>query len=176
MTQDWTIRSLRSDDRAAVDNILDRAFGPERHGRTAYRLRSGVQSIAALCFVAEGANGTLLGSIECWPVALGEGPATTDLTLLGPLGVDPDHQGIGVGRALLRAATEAADSEGQGLMMLIGDEDYYAPFGFRAGLAPDWALPGPFERARLLVRNPAGKQLPLSGTVTPRQPRALGAE
>ena len=167
----WTIRLLSAGDRVAVDHLLDRAFGADRHGRTAYRLRAGTSAIAPLCFVAEAGNGDLLGSIECWPVALVSDDLTIDLTLLGPLGVDPAHQGIGVGRALLRASTEAADAAGRGLMMLIGDEDYYAPFGFRAGLAPDWALPGPFERARLLVRNPQARALRSHGVVGPHSAR-----
>lgn len=171
MTQLWTTRPLLPDDRPAVDRLLDRAFGADRHGRTAYRLRAGTDAVSALCFVAVADDGDLLGSIECWPVMLDDGGVATNLTLLGPLGVDPDHQGIGVGRALLRAATDGADAQGLGLMMLIGDEDYYAPFGFRAGLAAHWALPGPFERARLLVRNPDGVVLPSSGTVGPRLSR-----
>ena len=39
-------------DPAAVEALLDRAFGRDRHGRTAYRLRDGVESIPGLSFAA----------------------------------------------------------------------------------------------------------------------------
>ena len=44
-------------------------FGPDRRQRTAYRVRAGVAPIAALSFAAFGSGGTLLGSVQCWPVA-----------------------------------------------------------------------------------------------------------
>lgn len=154
---------MRAADAPAVERLLDAAFGADRHGRTAYRLRAGTTALAPLCFVAEGRDGALVGTIQCWPVAI----ADVALTLLGPLGVDPAHHGIGIGRALLAAATAAADANGRGLMMLIGDEPYYAPFGFTGQGTRGWSLPGPYDPARLLVRNPDGLALPADGTVGP---------
>ena len=37
--------------------------------------------------------------------------------------------------------------------ILLGDATYYARFGFSADLAAALALPGPFERERLLASN-----------------------
>jgi len=56
-------------DPAAVEALLDRAFGRDRHNRTAYRLRDGMDSIPELSFAAIEA-GALVGTIQCWPVAL----------------------------------------------------------------------------------------------------------
>lgn len=163
VTKDWQVRTMQAADAAGVERLLDAAFGADRHGRTAYRLRAGTTALAPLCFVAERRDGMLIGTIQCWPVAVG-GVA---LTLLGPLGVDPAHHGIGIGRALLAATTQAADAHGRGLMMLIGDEPYYAPFGFTGQGTGGWSLPGPYDPARLLVRNPDGLILPASGEVGP---------
>lgn len=65
---------------------------------------------------------------------------------LGPLGVRADHQGRGVGSALMHAALGAADALDESLIGLLGSLEYYPRFGFvpaaRLGIAPDepeWA-------------------------------------
>jgi predicted N-acetyltransferase YhbS len=53
----------------AVEQLLDDAFGRDRHGRTAYRLRIGAEPDAALSFAAfEGE--ALVGTLQSWPIAL----------------------------------------------------------------------------------------------------------
>src|SRR3546814_10810878 len=51
-------------DDAAVEQLLDRAFGADRHARTAYKVRDGTTPIAALS-LALVEDGTLLGTIQC---------------------------------------------------------------------------------------------------------------
>ncbi|MFZ1772988.1 MAG: N-acetyltransferase, partial [Rhizobiaceae bacterium] len=70
---------------------------------------------------------------------------------LGPLAVSPDFQGAGLGSALMRAAIEAAQALGHGAVILVGDAAYYARFGFSAALTGNLAMPGPFEKHRLLA-------------------------
>ena len=53
-----------------VEELLDRAFGPDRHARTAYRIRAGMQCLDALSFAALDADEMLVGTIQCWPIAL----------------------------------------------------------------------------------------------------------
>ena len=138
--------------RDAVEQLLDRVFGADRHGRTAYRLRDGVAAVPALSFAAVEA-GTLVGSIQCWPVELiGDDGSVTPMILVGPVAVSPERQNVGIGRALMRRVVDGA---GDAVLMLIGDNDYYAQFGFDAAHTGAWRLPGPFERARLLARGPA---------------------
>jgi predicted N-acetyltransferase YhbS len=149
--------------RDAVEHLLDRVFGADRHGRTAYRLRAGVDAVPALSFAAVEA-GTLVGSIQCWPVELaGDDGSVTPMILVGPVAVSPERQNVGIGRALMWKAIEGA---GDDVLMLIGDLDYYAQFGFDAAHTGAWQLPGPFERARLLSRGPAPDR---AGTVGPRR-------
>ena len=52
----------------AVEELLDAAFGSDRFGRTAYRIRKGVDAVPELSFAAI-ENGVLIGTIQCWPVA-----------------------------------------------------------------------------------------------------------
>jgi len=154
---------------ADVERLLDLAFGTDRHGRTAYRLREGVAAIDALSLAAMEGD-SLVGSIQCWPVELREADGrATPLILVGPVAVQPDRQRAGVGRLLMEAMLAAADSARSEPMMLIGDADYYGRFfGFSARHTGGWAVPGPVDRDRLLARLRADQTVPTDGTLAPR--------
>ncbi|MDP2800466.1 MAG: N-acetyltransferase [Phreatobacter sp.] len=134
-------------DQAAIERLHERAFGPGRFSRTAFRLREGVPSFANLCFTAR--VGTLLvGSIRLSPIEIGRGvPAV----LLGPITIDPAFQSKGIGGALMRRAMDRAREEGHRLIMLVGDAPYYERFGFTVVPPGRLQLPGPVDPARLLV-------------------------
>ncbi|MBW6531968.1 N-acetyltransferase [Sphingomonas sp. RRHST34] len=151
---------------AAVESLLDRAFGPDRHARTAYRLRAGTAPLRELSFALIDES-ALLGTIQCWPVRfLGDDGADIPLVLVGPVAVAPERQQGGLGRRLTAAALAAADSRGLDLM-LIGDPEYYGRFfGFSAAATADWRLPGPVERHRLLARGAGVPQG--AGEIAPR--------
>jgi len=141
---------------AAVEDLLDAAFGPERRARTAYTVRGGGSPLRALGFVAIDGD-RLVGSIQCWPVVLTDDAGRRwPLVMVGPVAVDPAHQQGGIGRDLLRHMLDAAAEQGRDrAMMLIGDPEYYGRFfGFSAERTADWRLPGPVERHRLLARGP----------------------
>jgi predicted N-acetyltransferase YhbS len=70
--------------------------------------------------------------------------------LLGPLAVDDGHRGGGIGGALMQEALARARAFGHAAVLLVGDEPYYRRFGFAATAAAGLAMPGPFERHRLL--------------------------
>ncbi|MGA0533372.1 GNAT family N-acetyltransferase [Hansschlegelia sp. KR7-227] len=134
-------------DAPAIDRLQERAFGPGRFARSAYRLRERSVPIAALSFVAR--VGTLLvGSNRMWPIEIGDAPAL----LLGPLVVDPAFRSRGVGRALIDASLDAAVSHGHRLVMLVGDEPYYGRLGFSRIPTGVVTLPGPVDPERMLWR------------------------
>ena len=138
----------------AVDALLDRAFGADRHARTAYKVRGAATAIAGSSFAALD-DGMLVGTIQCWPVALvTDGGGAVPLVMVGPVAVAPERQRDGIGRALMEHALAAEDDAATGLM-LIGDPEYYGRFfGFTAERTARWRLPGPVERHRLLARGP----------------------
>ena len=154
----------------AVEDLLDAAFGTDRFGRTAYRIREGVDAVPALSFALV-EDGALVGTIQCWPVALrapdgGEAP----LVMVGPVAIRPDVQRGGHGRALMAQMLDAAETQADGALMMIGDPEYYGRFfGFTADATGEWDLPGPFERRRLLARAVNGHDLPAgAGMIGPR--------
>ncbi|RYD49187.1 MAG: N-acetyltransferase [Sphingomonadales bacterium] len=158
-------------DSESVEALLDRAFGTDRHMRTAYRIRTGTAPVPDLSFAAIGQDGALAGTIQCWPVELDcDGGGSVPLVMVGPVAVEPERQQEGIGRALMDRMLEAVpECQGPGCeaLMLIGDPEYYERFfGFSADKTGGWRLPGPFEAHRLLAR---GEQVPdCAGLLGPR--------
>jgi predicted N-acetyltransferase YhbS len=143
----WEIRAEREEDEGAIDALVDRCFGPGRYAKTAYRLREGVEPEPRLSFVAVSANdGVLLGSVRFWPIVVG---AEVSL-LLGPLAVEPELRGRGIGISLMQRGIDQARGLGFATIILVGDEPYYARVGF-SKLAPGRVrMPGPVDSSRLL--------------------------
>ena len=147
---------------ADVEQLLDDAFGTDRHRRTAYLLRKGMPVIDHLSFGIHDGK-AVVGSIQCWPIAVEGAP----LVLVGPVAVSPARQNSGFGKQLMNAML-AAVSETDAPMVMIGDPEYYGRFGFDASETGEWTLPGPFEPRRLLLRNPYNVTLPVTGMLGPR--------
>ena len=137
----------RDHDGPAIDRLLDRSFGPERHQRTVYRLRDGVAPVPDLRFVAVDDAGALLASLRFWPIRIEGVPAL----LFGPLAVDPKQRNQGLGRALLRHGLSEARRAGHRLCLVSGAPDYYRPYGFMPATPQGLVLPGPIEPERLQV-------------------------
>lgn len=151
-----------------VEALLDAAFGADRHQRTAYKLRDGAAANPSLSLAAFDGE-QLVGTIQCWPVAL-ETPGGTPcpMTLVGPVAVLPDLQRGGVGKAMMAEMLKAAEVNGHDAMIMIGDPEYYERFfGFSADATQGWSLPGPFERHRLLARITRPGGIPTVGRVIP---------
>jgi len=133
------------DDADAIQHLNERVFGPGRYARTAYRIRERADRDPRLSFVAR--VGTLLvGANSMTPIVIGETPAL----LLGPLIVEPVFRSQGIGEALVQRSLDEAKSDGYRLVILVGDEPYYARMGFRRVPAGRITLPGPVDPTRLL--------------------------
>ncbi len=152
---------------AGIERLLDLAFGADRQRRTAYRLREGMDFSAEASCVAFDEHGALVGSLQSWPASLVDDDGTaTPLWLVGPIAVSPERRGEGIARAMLRRALTAIDDTGIPAV-LIGDPEYYGPFGFTAEATGEWRLPRPFERHRLLARLDDKRTLPAPGKLGP---------
>jgi predicted N-acetyltransferase YhbS len=141
----FAIRAERASDVVAREALLDACFGDNRHTRTCQRLRDGRAPAEGLALSAV-RRGRLVGTVRLWHVSAGGVPAL----VLGPLAVEPGCRKLGVGAALMRRALAAARARGHKAVILLGDAPYYARFGFSAAKTAELALPGPFERERLL--------------------------
>jgi predicted N-acetyltransferase YhbS len=141
-----TILSETAEDAEAIERLYERTFGPGRFARTAYRIREEIAHRLDLSFTAR--IGTLLvGSVRLSPVRIGATPAL----LLGPLTVEPPFRDRGIGKALLECALKEAKVKGHQLVVLVGDEPYYAGVGFKRIPKGVATMPGPVDPERLLV-------------------------
>lgn len=169
MSDTATIIPLDNVDPVLVEDLLDRAFEPERRQRTAYKVREGMDWLPALSFAVMDARDMLVGTIQCWPVALTdpEGRAHP-MIMVGPVAVLPEQQNLGYGQALMSAAMSGIDDRAPLPQVLIGDPEYYGRFwGFTNAHTGGWDLPGPFEAERLLVRCANPSVLPEAGMLGP---------
>jgi predicted N-acetyltransferase YhbS len=133
-------------DALVIERLHERTFGPGRYARTAFRIRERAGHLVDLSFTAR--IGTLLvGSVRLTPVRVGE----TKALLLGPLTVEPPFRRRGIGLALMRRALAEAKRQGHRLVVLVGDEPYYAKAGFRRIPKGQARMPGPVDPERLLV-------------------------
>ncbi len=140
-------------DVVAREVLLDRVMGPGRRRKSSEILRRSRVPAEGLAFVARSDSGGLIGTVRLWNIEAGINQLgnPVDALLLGPLAVDENHAGKGIGSALMRAAIAGADKNGHGAVLLVGDADYYGRFGFSGGLAQSLVMPGPFERARFVA-------------------------
>ena len=142
-----TVRPAAPDDLPAIRALQPRAFGPGRFTRSAYRVREGLPLISRFCLVAV-AGPELIAAIRFTEVAIG---GVGGALLLGPLAVEPTYTGLGHGKRLVAEGLANAKAAGIRLAVLVGNEPYYARFGFvRVPLGQIW-LPGPADPMRILA-------------------------
>jgi predicted N-acetyltransferase YhbS len=135
-------------DVAEIEQMLDLAFGLSRLIKTSYRLREGNTAAEGLSLVMRETSFGLVGAISFWPLGVGQSEAPA--LLLGPLVVHPNRQNLGIGRALMHEGIARAKARGHELILLIGDEPYYARVGFARVPEGQIQVPGPTDLKRLL--------------------------
>lgn len=146
---------------AEIDHINEEAFGPGRFVRAAYKIREGGPHERALSFVAAH-QGAVIASVRMTRIAAGEGRAL----LLGPLAVRPAFKNLGIGRRLVAIALEAAEKAGAAAVLLVGDEAYYGPLGFKRVPRGQVSMPRPVDLDRILaIEIEAGAIARLTGEV-----------
>ncbi|MCA3559861.1 MAG: N-acetyltransferase [Aestuariivirga sp.] len=142
------LHDTTSADHDTIELLLDLAFGSGRRGKTTYRLREANSPVPGLSLVTRDKGVDVSGTISFWPLAIGD--KRSPALLLGPLAVHPDRQGLGIGLSLMQEGLARARAQGHGLVLLVGDEPYYAKVGFAKLPEGLISLPGPVDPARFL--------------------------
>src|SRR5260221_8553983 len=166
MATAWEIRLEAPEDAQRVEALNAESFGSGRFAKSAYRLREGVSPVTSLSFVAvekaKNDKEVLRGSVRFWPVRVGG----HEELLLGPLAVQSDQRGRGIGIALMQAGIEAARKGPWRGILLVGDEPYYTKVGFSRLPPGRVKFPGPVDQNRILgLSLKSGELLTLSGQV-----------
>ncbi len=129
------IRHARPADHAAIETLLQAAFGRADEGGLVSRLRADEDVVFEL--VAEEA-GEVVGHIllsRLWA------DRRELYAGLAPLAVLPERQKSGLGSALVKASLENAREFGCHGVLVLGDPAYYGRFGFSAETARDVGAP-----------------------------------
>jgi predicted N-acetyltransferase YhbS len=129
-----------------IDALNEEAFGPGRFARAADRIREGGPHDRTLSYVAM-QDGAVIASVRMTPIAAGAGRAQ----MLGPLAVRPAFKNLGIGRRLVAIALEQASKAGVPAVMLVGDEPYYGPLGFKKMPHGQISMPRPVDLNRVLA-------------------------
>lgn len=129
-----------------IEQINAEAFGPGRFARAAYHIREGGPHERDLSFVALDGD-KVVGTVRLTRIAVNAGRSL----LLGPLAVRPAYKDLGIGRKLVKMAVEAAARAGWKSVILVGDEPYYGPLGFRQIPVGRITMPRPVDYNRLLI-------------------------
>ncbi|HMK10266.1 MAG TPA: N-acetyltransferase [Acidimicrobiales bacterium] len=150
---DLAIRAEQPRDAPAISRVVEAAFGKRAEALLVELLRASSCFIPELSLVAE-VDERVVGHVMITTAWLEEGADRRPIANLSPLAVAPEHQRSGVGSALMRAVTAAADARGEPLVILQGNPGYYQRFGFEWSVPlgitmdlPDWA---PREAAQVL--------------------------
>ena len=144
-------------DAASIEGLLDHAFGPGRFVKVSERVREFARYRPDLSFCAVYA-GQVVGVVRLWDIRIG----TTPALFLGPLAVHSGRRLDGLGGRLVQHAGEAADTHGEGPILLVGDSPYFERLGYSAAATQGVRLPGPVDPRRVLARGASG---PLEGQV-----------
>jgi predicted N-acetyltransferase YhbS len=143
---DVLIRLQSPADHHALTQLNERAFGPGRFARTAYRVREGAVPDPRLNLFAV-VDGAIAGSVQFTPITIG---GKSGALLLGPLIIDDPYKNQGYGLGLMLEGLRRARDLDYELVILVGDLPYYARAGFARAPREQLEMPGPVDPTRLL--------------------------
>lgn len=148
------IREEQPEDRAAIRDVNQRAFGQDQEGNIVDALRS---NGAVLLSLVATVDSQVMGHILYSPISV-EGKITG--AALGPMAVLPEYQRQGIGSKLIEAGTRKLKGAGYPFIIVLGHADFYPRFGFqpasRYRIKCEWDVPE--DVFMILVLDPAKMQ------------------
>ncbi|MDX3373678.1 bifunctional class I SAM-dependent methyltransferase/N-acetyltransferase [Streptomyces sp. ME02-6991-2A] len=138
----WTTRPETAADREAVHAVNSATFPTRDEADLVDALRADAEAwLPHLSYVAEAPDGSVAAYALLTRCRVGDAPALA----LAPVATSPAHQRQGAGQAVVRAVLDEARVRGEALVVVLGDPDYYARFGFvpasRHGIRPGFEVP-----------------------------------
>ena len=171
----WTIRLEQPIDLDQIHELHRTVFRGPLEAELVDAVRSGASFVPALSLVAVTDDGSVLGHVLISRIQLelddpdpdDPDAASRSVLALAPLAVLPDHQGRGIGSALMREALAIADEQEEPMVVVLGAPSFYRRFGFTA--AADHGLHGPYDDAgeAFLVRARPGADITPGSLVYP---------
>src|SRR5262245_37121128 len=121
------IRSETPEDRSAVREVNERAFGRSNEATLVDTLRSANKALVSLVALDQG---RVVGHILFSPVTVALAPENFSGVGLGPMSVLPEFQNRGIGSRLVREGLAACRRQGYDAVVVLGHTRFYPRFGF----------------------------------------------
>ena len=139
---DVIIRDETPNDEAAIREVNNQAFDQPLEARLVEMLREHDGVLLSLVAVVEE---RVVGHILFTPVTLTTDIAEVSGAGLGPMGVLPEFQRLGVGSKLIISGIERMRQQGVPFIVVLGHAGYYPLFGFerasKYGVRCQWEVP-----------------------------------
>jgi putative acetyltransferase len=119
------IRAEEPGEDLAISGVHIRAFGGTEEAAAVETLRGQGALLASLVAVV---RDRIVGHVALSPVDVGGVPRAA--VALGPLAVEPEFQGRGIGAMLVDAFLQHCRVRDEGLVVVVGYPGYYSRFGF----------------------------------------------
>lgn len=119
------IRAEEPGEELAISEVHTRAFGGTEEAEAVEALRGSGALLASLVAVI---RERVVGHVALSPVDVGGVPRAA--VALGPLAVEPEYQGRGIGGMLVDAFLQHCRVRDEGLVVVVGYPGYYSRFGF----------------------------------------------
>lgn len=126
------IREETRADIRRVREVNDAAFGRSDEGRLVERLRD--ENLIAASIVAI-ENDQIVGNAVFSRLSVEGLEEPPSLLALAPVAVTPDYQSRGIGSRIVRYGLAVCAQRDYAGVLVLGDPEYYARFGFSADLA-----------------------------------------
>ncbi|HLW75839.1 MAG TPA: N-acetyltransferase [Bryobacteraceae bacterium] len=162
------VRAETPADRGAICAIQEAAFGRPDEAELVEALRS--EGAALLSLLAEW-DGLPAGHVLFSRMWIESSEGRREAVALAPVAVLPERQRQGIGGELIRKGLDRLRGAGEGMVLVLGDAEYYSRFGFSSEAARNLASPFPAEHFMAMELTP-GALTGVSGRV--RYARAFG--
>jgi putative acetyltransferase len=164
----WTIRLEQPIDLDQIHEVHQAAFAGSQEADLVDAIRSSAAFVQGLSLVAVTDDGSVLGHVLLSRIELVPDDADAErlaVLALAPIAVLPQHQGRGIGTALLHEAIGAADTRDEPMIAVVGAPSLYERFGFVP--AADQEIRGPYDDAGAAsqVRLRPGARVPAGALV-----------
>jgi putative acetyltransferase len=136
------VRGENPEDREQVRIVNEAAFGRTDEANLVDALRDEAAVLASLVAEIDGHVVAHILFSRMWIETAGERiPAVA----LAPVAVLPEHQRRGIAGKLIERGLDLLRSEGERIVIVLGEPEYYSRFGFSTQKACDLASPFPPE-------------------------------
>lgn len=122
-----TIREVMPMDRSAIRSVVELAFGQPDEAALVDALVADGDDVLELVAEVEGA---IVAHILFSTLLVESEHRSVSAVALAPISVHPEHQGRGIGSALIEDAHRRLRLAGELLSVVLGDPAYYERFGY----------------------------------------------